>query len=423
MAADILIAEDSLTQLEQLRYVLEKNGYNVRIARDGQSALNMVHSIKPDLLISDIIMPQMDGYTLCSILKQEPAYKDLPIMLLTTLSDPQDVIKGLQCGADNFLTKPYNEAFLLSRIKYILINREIRKNQASSDVSMTIVFGGSKYYINSDKMQIIDLLLSTYENAIIKNDELAAANKELVKLHKEISQKNLELEKLNEEKNKFLRIAAHDLRNPMNAIVGLTTVLQAAESKLSDDENEILNAIKNAGQFSLDLLNELLDLSIIEAGKIQLNIARYNLPELIISNINLNKTIADNKKIMLSFIPPLYDITTECDEIKIEQVLNNLISNAIKFSNPNSTVIIEAVKEEGNAVISVIDSGPGIPDNEMDKLFKPFSRTTAKATNSEKSTGLGLSIVKRIIEAHNGKVWVESKVNRGSKFSFSLPIK
>lgn len=423
MATDILIAEDSLTQLEQLRYVLERNGYSVRIARDGRSALDMVRSSKPDLLISDIIMPQMDGYTLCNILKQDPVYKDLPIMLLTTLSDPQDVIKGLQCGADNFLTKPYNEAFLLSRIKYILINREIRKSQAASDVSMTIVFGGGKYLINSDKMQIIDLLLSTYENAIIKNDELAAANKELVRLHKEISQKNLELEKLNEEKNKFLRIAAHDLRNPMSAIVGLTSILQASKDKLSEDDIEILGGIKSAGQFSLDLLNELLDLSIIEAGKIQLNIARYDLIKLIISNIKLNKTLADNKRIILNFIPPLYDISTECDEIKIEQVLNNLISNAIKFSHPNSTVIIEAVKVESDAIISVIDSGPGIPENEMDRLFKPFSRTTAKATDSEKSTGLGLSIVKRIIEAHNGKVWVESKVNKGSKFSFSLPLK
>ncbi|MDP4114603.1 MAG: response regulator, partial [Bacteroidota bacterium] len=126
MTLEILIAEDSRTQLEQLRYILERNGYNVRVARDGKSALEMIRGSKPDLLISDIIMPQMDGYTLCNIIKQDPDLKDLPVMLLTTLSDPQDVIKGLQCGADNFLTKPYNEPFLLSRIKYTLINREIR---------------------------------------------------------------------------------------------------------------------------------------------------------------------------------------------------------------------------------------------------------------------------------------------------------
>jgi len=423
MTMEILIAEDSRTQLEQLRYILERNGYNVRIARDGKSALEMIRGSKPDLLISDIIMPQMDGYTLCNIIKQDPDLKDLPVMLLTTLSDPQDVIKGLQCGADNFLTKPYNEPFLLSRIKYTLINREIRKNQATSDAGITIVFGGGKYLINSDKMQIIDLLLSTYENAIIKNDELVSANKELLRLHKEISKKNIELERLNDEKNKFLRIAAHDLRNPMSSIVGLASLLQSAKDKLSDDDYELLMGIKNAGEFSLNLLNELLDLSIIESGNLQLNLANYNLIEIINNNLKINKRIANNKRITLDFTPTIENINIEADEIKIEQVLNNLISNAIKYSFPNSHILIDVKKELNAVVVCIKDNGNGIPENEIERLFIPFSRTTSQATNGERSTGLGLSIVKKIIEAHSGEVWAESKINEGSKFFFSLPIK
>ncbi|MDP4115275.1 MAG: hybrid sensor histidine kinase/response regulator, partial [Bacteroidota bacterium] len=407
----------------QLRYILERNGYNVRVARDGKSALEMIRGAKPDLLISDIIMPQMDGYTLCNIIKQDPDLKDLPVMLLTTLSDPQDVIKGLQCGADNFLTKPYNEPFLLSRIKYTLINREIRKNQATSDAGITIVFGGGKYLINSDKMQIIDLLLSTYENAIIKNDELVSANKELLRLHKEISKKNIELERLNDEKNKFLRIAAHDLRNPMSSIVGLASLLQSAKDKLSDDDYELLMGIKNAGEFSLNLLNELLDLSIIESGNLQLNLANYNLIEIINNNLKINKRIANNKRITLDFTPTIESINIEVDEIKIEQVLNNLISNAIKYSFPNSHILIDVTKELNAVIVCIKDNGNGIPENEIERLFIPFSRTTSQATNGERSTGLGLSIVKKIIEAHSGEVWAESKINEGSKFFFSLPIK
>src|SRR4030042_3668774 len=183
MPKDILIVEDSPTQREQLKFILEKNNYTVQAAQNGSEALKMLKESKPSLIVTDILMPEMDGYTLCKKLKEDKDFADIPILLLTSLSDPHDVIKGLQAGADNFLTKPYKEQFLLSRIKYILINQELRKGGLSSEVGLEIVFGGEKYFINSNRMQIIDLLLSTYENAIQKNNELAEANKQLIRMH------------------------------------------------------------------------------------------------------------------------------------------------------------------------------------------------------------------------------------------------
>lgn len=193
---NILIVEDSLTQIKLLRSILEKGGYIVDSATNGIKAMEGVHQKRPDLIITDIIMPEMDGFALCTALKGDPELKHIPVLLLTSLSDPQDVIKGLQAGADNFLTKPYEDTFLLSRIRYIFANQGLRKKR-TSDSEIEIMFADQKYSINSDKTQIIDLLLSTYENAIQKNNELHKTHNDLVEAHHRLEQQNIELEKLN----------------------------------------------------------------------------------------------------------------------------------------------------------------------------------------------------------------------------------
>lgn len=420
---NILIVEDSPTQLEHLQYMLEQNGYSVTASLNGSAAKEILKDQKPDLVISDIIMPELDGYGLCEFVKHTPELMHIPVMLLTNLSDPKDVIKGLQAGADNFLTKPYNEQFLLSRIRYILINQELRGTSSRTDMGIEIMFGGSKYFINSNRMQIIDLLLSTYENAIQKNGELSEANQQLVTMHREIAKKNLELQKLNEEKNKFLRMAAHDLRNPIGVILSYSMIiLEEAAQKLSAEEKDFVETIKRSSEFVLTLLNELLDIAVIESGQVSLNLSQVDIISLIENNINLNRVQADTKNITIEFTPQIKSCELNIDNIKIEQVLNNLISNAIKFSHQNSVVHVGAYLDDNYITIFVEDHGQGIPEKEQQKLFQPFARTSVKSTAGEKSTGLGLSIVKRIIESHNGKIWVNSEVGKGSRFSFALKI-
>ncbi|MBV6511953.1 MAG: hybrid sensor histidine kinase/response regulator [Ignavibacteriales bacterium] len=423
MNKELLIVEDSPTQLEQLRYILEQNGYNVRTAREGKSAYDMILESKPALVISDIVMPEMNGYELCTKIKESPDLKDISVMLLTNLSDPQDVIKGLQAGADNFLTKPYNEYFLLSRISYILLNKDLRDRSSSSDMGIHIVFGGEKYFINSDRMQIIDLLLSTYENAIQKNSELAEANKQLLNMHREIARKNIELEKLNEDKNKFLRIAAHDLRNPTSAILSFSVLMmEEIWHKLDENEKEFLTIIKDSSEFVLKLLNELLDVAVIESGNLSLNLEETDIVALTEKNVSLNRVIADKKKLKIVFTPEVPELRLSIDAVKTEQILNNLISNAIKFSYPEKLIEVSLSKNEDQCVIKVTDQGQGIPPEDLVKLFQPFARRSVRSTAGERSTGLGLSIVKKIVEGHKGKIWVESEVGVGTTFFVSLPL-
>ncbi len=161
-----------------MKYMLGQYDYNISVAENGEEALVSINKRNPTLVISDILMPGINGYELCRRIKADKNLKDIPVILLTTLSDPEDIIKGLDCGADNFITKPYDEEFLLSRIQYVLINSNLRKD-AMTEVSMGIFFAGKKHFITSDRMQILDLLLSTYETVIQKNRELEQANKEL----------------------------------------------------------------------------------------------------------------------------------------------------------------------------------------------------------------------------------------------------
>jgi diguanylate cyclase (GGDEF)-like protein/PAS domain S-box-containing protein len=175
---EILIAEDSPTQAAQLAHLLEGRGFTVTIAANGREALALLEQHKPILIISDIVMPELDGYGLCKAIKADKNLQNIPVMLVTTLSDPEDVIRGLECGADNFLRKPYDERYLLSRIDYLLMNLELRKNQ-KMQMGMEISLGGQKHFINSERQQILDLLISTYEQAVEINNELKLREKEL----------------------------------------------------------------------------------------------------------------------------------------------------------------------------------------------------------------------------------------------------
>lgn len=178
MPAHILIAEDSSTQAQRLQYILERQGYQVSIADNGRLALEMALQIKPSLIISDVVMPEMDGYELCRQIKASAETRDLPVILVTSMSSPEDVILGLECGADNFIIKPYEERYLLSRVQYVLVNREFHHSPEAS-MGVEVYFNSKRHYITAGRLQILNLLLSTYEAAVQRNDELARSQQAL----------------------------------------------------------------------------------------------------------------------------------------------------------------------------------------------------------------------------------------------------
>jgi PAS domain S-box-containing protein len=222
----IAIVEDSPTQAEQLRYILETNGYQVMAASNGREALALIKAECPDIVITDIVMPEMDGYELCRQIKKDEHFKKVPVILLTALSDPADVIKGLECGADNFVTKPYDEMNLISRIEYLRLNWRLPEIEHAR-MSIEITFGGQQYFITSDRLQILNLLLSTYESAVGKNQELKQAQTELSRLNEQLEQRvkerTAELVKTAEE----LELEIIERKRAQERIIHLNSVLRA----------------------------------------------------------------------------------------------------------------------------------------------------------------------------------------------------
>ncbi|PKN75043.1 MAG: hypothetical protein CVU52_06355 [Deltaproteobacteria bacterium HGW-Deltaproteobacteria-10] len=230
------------------------------------------------------------------------------------------------------------------------------------------------------------------------------------------------LTELNQLKNKFLGMAAHDLRNPLSSIRGFSEILLLEETgPLTEGQKEFLAIINKTSDEMLHMVNDLLDVSVIESGKIDLNLKLYSAQKLLEERIRLLHIVADKKQIIINVdradVPDF-----SFDTNRIGQVIDNLISNAIKFSPIGSKIDISLKQVGGKVEIAVQDDGPGISPEDRKKLFGTFQKLSARPTAGEKSTGLGLAIVKKIVEAHGGDVWVESADGAGSIFKFNIPM-
>ena len=268
---EILVVEDSPTQAEQLRGFLEQEDFHVSLAADGEEAMARLCECRPTLVISDIMMPKMDGYELCRRIRKNDNLRDIPVILLTSLSEPEDIIKGLECGADNFLTKPYNEQALLTRIKYILSNLDLQR-YSPLDVGMEVLVGDKKHHITAGRMQILSLLFSSFEQLIEKNRELDESNRTAVALYAELAEKNKELERqieqirgmqqklLEGERNRVLvetaGAAAHEIGQPLSVIMGLSQML-LRELPPDCEQQEEMEAILEGSQRIAEILQSM----------------------------------------------------------------------------------------------------------------------------------------------------------------------
>jgi len=235
----------------------------------------------------------------------------------------------------------------------------------------------------------------------------------------ELDDQNHLLTTLNEQKNEFLGIAAHDLRNPIGIILGISKLL---EKQTGEEHKKYTEIISGTSSTMLQLINDLLDISKIESGKLELNKNEIDYIAFVERNIKMNDFFAKNKNIGITSELEIQDQILSFDDGKIDQVLNNLIGNAIKYSNPDTTITVKVFRENNQIITQIIDNGQGIPEQEISDIFRPFKRSSVRPTNGESSHGLGLAIVKKIIEGHNGQVGVSSVVGKGSIFYFTLPI-
>jgi signal transduction histidine kinase len=254
-------------------------------------------------------------------------------------------------------------------------------------------------------------------------NSMITLNNELNNLARELQKKNIELDQLNKLKNQFLGMAAHDLRNPIGSIMMFSEfILDEHGDEITPDIKQIIDIIRTSSQYMLKLLDELLDVVKIESGKMELNYRETQLTLFLRKIIEINAIIAEKKHIKIELNSADSLLKASFDQVKIEQVLNNLISNAIKYSPHHTTITVSAFGTNNEVVVSVQDQGQGIPKKEMNLLFKPFAKISVQGTDGEKSTGLGLSIVKKIIIGHMGRIWVDSEVGKGTTFYFSIPF-
>ena len=404
----ILAVEDSLVQAKKLQHFFDEHKINAFLFSNATEAYAHAAVNPPILIISDIVMPGMDGYEFCSKIKSNPALRDIPVILLTSLSDPLDIVKGLQAGADNFITKPYEEQYLLSRIHYLLANRDMRRSGVG-DMVIEIMFQGTKYQINSDKKQILNLLLSVYEAAIHRNNELIETKIQLETL-------NTNLISANEELDAFARTVSHDLRSPLGGITGFAELLlEDYREKLNEEAITQLTWILKSAHKMSNLITDLLNYS--RAGRASLEPVNVNLTEL------LQEMVADLKQ---RFNSPGTIVTIEegmhvnADLSLMQIAMDNLLGNAFKYSSKKEHPLISVGSTElyGRNMFYVKDNGAGFDSAKADKLFNPFVRL--HSGKEFQGTGVGLSTVKRIIERHGGDIWAESKPDQGAVFYFTI---
>ncbi len=365
----ILIVDDDRLNIRILEGILNKiAGYVTAESYSGESALAVYDTFQPDLVLLDVMLPGIDGFETCRRLRQQYGEKCAPVIFITAKSGSDDVVEGLGAGAVDYLPKPFKPKEVVARIRTHLQNRALVEQQ------------------------------------ILLVEQLSRANSA---------------------KNRFLGMAAHDLRNPLASIRGLAEFLrEGAVGRLSADQLDLINTIHDASQSMLIMVNELLDVAAIEAGDLKLTLEAQNLTDLVAKSVSLTNFEAAKKGTHVEFTPPTDPLVLPIDPAKMKQVLANLLSNAVKYSPPGSTVRVTTQFDLPAATcsFSVRDEGPGIPAGERDKLFQDFSRLSVKPTGGEKSTGLGLAICRKIVEAHHGTIVAENLPVRGCEFRVTLPL-
>jgi signal transduction histidine kinase/response regulator of citrate/malate metabolism len=545
----ILIVEDSPTQAKELKLILESNGLDVESAQNAEAGLERLASGSFELVLADILLPGIDGYELCRRIKTDPRTRGISVVLLTVLRDPLEILRGLECGADNYLTKPYDPAFLLSRVQHILANRAERLERPG-EAGVSLAFRGKGITITSDKEQIVDLLLSAVEDSIRAREreleariakeaterserfiraaldalttrvavmdgtgtviavnaawhklvkaapwlgagcvvgsnylsaceadpdprgaELALAIREVMarkrdgfvleyasvrdndqawfnagvvrledagpvrvvvthsdvtdgkKLESTLRQRAQELTEESERRRNFQAMMAHELRNPLAPILSSLHVARLA-SVTPEVRDQSLETAERQTRHLRRLVDDLLESSRLELGKVQLHAERLDLARLVRRAVEDNRRVVESLGVTLNADLPETPVWVQGDPGRLTQIVTNLLDNA-KFTEAGGSMFVRVTADAASesAVLTIRDTGIGISPEALRDLFQPFRQADQGLARSRGGLGLGLFVVKDLVELHGGSVSATSGgIGKGAEFTIRLPL-
>jgi signal transduction histidine kinase len=441
----ILVVEDSPTQAQQLQFILEAEQFSVDVALNAEIALQRIADQAFDMIISDIMMPGLSGYELCDRIKKDAKALNIPVVLLSTLADPMDIIRGLECGADNFITKPYEPEQLIDRIQTVFRNRRAR-TQGKLAFGVEVVFLGKKFIVNSEKEQILDLLIATFEDIVRTNRGLQESRAELVAAKAEIETYALELERRVEERTRQLVEQqqqlvqaqkmeavgqltggiAHDFNNLLTVITGAAEILSDAVTGQPELATTVA-MIDEAAQRGAELTQRLLAF----ARKQPLQPRATDTNELVSTAVKLLRpTLGENIEIESMLEEHAWRALVDPGQLTAAIVnlavnARDAMPNGGKLTLETGNVRLDESYAEANpevspgayAMIAVSDNGTGIPAAIIDKVFDPFFTTKEVG----KGTGLGLSMVYGLVKQSGGHIKIYCEDGHGTCIKLYLP--
>ena len=363
----ILIVDDVMSNVLLLKVLLTNEKFAIATASNGRQALEQVEKENPDLVLLDVMMPDMSGFEVAQHLKSNPNTADIPIIFLTALNSTADIVKGFQVGANDFISKPFNKEELIIRV--------------------------------------------THQISLVAAKRL-------------ILSKTEELQRTIAGRDKLYSVIAHDLRSPMGSIKMVLNmlILNLPSEKIGAEMYELLTMANQTTEDVFSLLDNLLKWTKSQIGKLNVVYQDVDLVEVTDGVIEIFSMVASLKKIRIHEMKP-EKMMVNADIDMLKTVVRNLLSNAIKFSKENSEVLVKMEEVDGMAVVSVQDYGCGISEEGQKKLLHTDTHFSTFGTNNEEGSGLGLLLCKDFVVKNGGTLWFTSKEGEGSIFSFSIPVK
>lgn len=365
----VLIVDDNLANVKILSAVLEKANYNIISVDSGERCIEILQDKEVDIILMDVMLPGLSGFEVTELLYKQ-GFNNIPILYISSLNDVESTVKGFEAGGVDFITKPFYKEEVLARL----------------------------------------------ENHL----KIKALEKERIERIRTLKSREVELSLLNKQNEDLVRMVSHDIRNPLTGIIGLLNIMK--EDDMPKEElHEMIDIMLKSSTELMQLVKDVLDKEQTNSIISQLDLKHDDINLTIKKLIELNNSKALLKKISLNFETNSKRIAFKHDIHKMEIVLNNLISNALRFSTTNGRVEIETIDKEDIVCINITDTGIGIPDEMIERFIIPSSRDAEIKQSNETGSGLGLEIVLDFIQLHKGKIWVESKDYVGTTFFIELP--